>query len=90
MDRRAAERLQEADMKCKTRKYADGGKVLADEYGAGRPTFGKAVKARLGSGDGYGKPKMALNAERIYRPATKAGKDLQTAVSNRKKMLDET
>lgn len=76
-------------MKCKPRKYADGGKVLAEEYGAGVPTFGKAVKARLGMGDGYGKPKMALNAERLYKPVTKKGKDVQTAVSNRKKMLDE-
>lgn len=63
--------------------YADGGKVLAEEYGAGKPTFGKAVKARLGFGDGYGKPKGA------YKPVTKQGKDLQSAVTSRKKMLDE-
>lgn len=72
-------------MKCKPRKYADGGKVLAEEYGAGVPTFGKAVKARLGMGDGYGKPKS-----KSYAAVTKRGKDLQSAVSNRKKMLDET
>jgi hypothetical protein len=70
-------------MGCKTRKYSDGGKVLEREYGAGQPTFGKAVKAQFGAGDGFGKPK------REYRPLTKSGKALQTAVSNRKKMLDE-
>lgn len=75
--------------KCGPRKYSDGGKVLAEEYGAGRPTYGKAVKARVGMGDGYGKPKMALNAERIYTPATKAGKSLQSAVQKRKKALDD-
>lgn len=71
-------------MKCKPRKYADGGKVLAEEYGAGVPTFGKAVKARLGMGDGYGKPKG-----KSYTPVSKQGKSLQSAVQNRKKALDD-
>lgn len=74
--------------------YADGGKVeetLGTEYGAGKPTFGKAVKARLGFGDGYGKPsgRGGMSAERLYKPRTEAGKSLQSTVANRKKMLDE-
>lgn len=69
------------------RKYADGGKVLAEEYGAGKPTFGKAVAARLGFGDGYGKAKGKAVAN--YKPVSEKGKALQNTLSERQKMLNE-
>ena len=69
--------------KCGPRKYSDGGKVLEREYGAGKPTFLKAVGARLGMGDGYGKagPKR-MNVGN-------ATGTIGSVVSKRKKMLDD-
>lgn len=74
--------------------YADGGKVeeiLGTEYGVGKPTFGKAVKARLNMGDGYGKPtaRGGMSVEQIYRPVSKKGQDLQSVVQKRKKAIDD-
>lgn len=66
--------------------YADGGKVLQREYSAGKPTFLKAVAARFGVGDGYGK--AAPEPERLTVGNAKEG--MTTAVSKRKKLLDET
>lgn len=40
----------------KTRKCADGGTVGG---GYGKPTFARAVMAKVGVGDGYGNPKVA-------------------------------
>lgn len=46
-------------MKPMVRVYADGGKIVEREYG-GNPTFGKAVAANFGVGDGYSyRPKKA-------------------------------
>lgn len=67
------------------RVYADGGKVMEREYG-GKPTYLKSVMAKLGVGDGYSYgPKKA---KRLNIANAKAG--MTTAVSNRKKVLDET
>lgn len=70
---------------CGTRKYSDGGKVLAREYGAGKPTYLKALGARVGIGDGFGKAKAAPKRMDV----SNAKETLGTVVSNRKKMLDE-
>ena len=61
--------------------YADGGKV--------EPTFGRALMARVGIGDGYG------NAKNPPKPAKRmnvgnATETLGSVVAKRKKMLDET
>lgn len=69
--------------KCGPRKYSDGGKVLEREYGAGKPTYLKAVGARLGFGDGYGKAKP----EKLT--VSNAREGMASTVSKRKKMLDE-
>jgi hypothetical protein len=71
-------------MGCKTRKYSDGGKVLAREYMAGEPTYFKALKARVGLGDGYGKPK-----KRVFN-IENAREGMVDAISKKKKALDET
>lgn len=75
-------------MKCKTRKYADGGKVMEREYG-GSPTYAKALLSRVGIGDGYGGPKNPPKAAKRM-DVSNAASTLGTVVSKRKKMLDET
>lgn len=92
--------------KCGPRKYSDGGKVLEREYGAGKPTFLKAVGARLGMGDGYGKTKPQMTRQTLTRD-TATGKTskgpvekidvsnvarggFESAMQKRKKMLDDT
>lgn len=42
-------------MKCKPKKYANGGpvRVFADGGLAGKPTYLKSVAAKVGIGDGY-------------------------------------
>ncbi len=75
-------------MKCKTRKYADGGKVMEREYG-GSPTYAKALLSRVGIGDGYG------NSKNPPKPAKRmdvsnATSTLGNVMAKRKKMLDET
>lgn len=64
-------------MKCKPKKYANGGpvRVFADGGLAGKPTYLKSVAAKVGVGDGYDyfpkkspEPKK-IKAERIYKDA---------------------
>lgn len=70
-------------MGCKTRKFSDGGKVLAREYGAGQPTYLKSVMAKVGIGDGYGKAKpQRMNV-------ANATDTIGSVVSKRKKLLDD-
>ena len=81
-------------MKCKTRKYADGGKVMEREYG-GKPTFGKAVAANFGVGDGYSyRPKKAAPKAKPKEPEraniANAAVTYPEMIAKRKKMLDET
>lgn len=71
-----------------TRKMADGGKVLSSETIYGRPTYGRAVLARVGVGDGYGNPKPKKAKPKMSISNAKEG--MTELVSNRKKMLDET
>ena len=74
-------------MKCKTRKYADGGKVMEREYGAGQPTYLKSVMAKVGVGDGYGS-KKAKKAE-PKRLSISSSPDAMTEVmAKRKAALD--
>lgn len=73
-------------MGCKTRKYSDGGKVLEREYGAGKPTYLKALAARVGIGDGFGKAK----AKPKRMDVSNAASALPSVMASRKKMLDET
>lgn len=73
-------------MGCKTRKYSDGGKVMEREYG-GNPTYGKALLARVGIGDGYGNAKPKAKPKRMN--VSNASETLDTVVSKRKKMLDD-
>ena len=76
-------------MKCKTRKYADGGKVMEREYG--NPTFGKAVAANLGVGDGYSyRPKKAEKKKPREINVANAPVEFGNVMAKRKKMLDET
>jgi hypothetical protein len=66
----------------KVRKYADGGK--ANEYG--KPTFARAVAARVGVGDGYGNPKPAAPKRmNVANAATTMG----DVLAKRKKALNE-
>lgn len=64
-------------MKPMVRVYADGGKIVEREYG-GNPTFGKAVAANFGVGDGYSyrpkkaekkapQPRGGMSAEPLYK-----------------------
>lgn len=86
-------------MKCKPRKYADGGKVMEREYG-GNPTFGKAVAANFGVGDGYSyrpkkaEKKAAPKAAPKEKPreinVANAPAEFGNVIAKRKKMLDET
>lgn len=62
--------------------YADGGKVLAKEYGAGEPTLTKAMAARLGVGDGYGGVSDRLSL-------SNASRGMGKVMAKRKKVLDE-
>lgn len=62
--------------------YADGGKI--------EPTFGRALMARVGIGDGYGNAKNAPKPKPAKRMSISNATDtLGSVVSNRKKMLDE-
>lgn len=70
----------------KTRKYSDGGKVMEREYG-GNPTYGKALLARVGIGDGYGNAKPKAKPKKM--DVSNAASTIGTVVANRKKMLDE-
>lgn len=80
-------------MKCKTRKYADGGKVMEREYG-GKPSFSKAVASNFGVGDGYSyRPKKAPKAEAKPKPREinvgNAASEFGNVIAKRKKALDE-
>ena len=62
--------------------YADGGKV--------EPTFGRALMARVGIGDGYGNAKNAPKPKPKRMDVGNATETFGGVVSKRKKMLDET
>ena len=73
-------------MRKKPVKYADGGKVVEREYG--KPTYGKALLARVGIGDGYGSGKS--KAKKALTPVRDAvAKPFAGTIANRKKMLDD-
>lgn len=78
-------------MKCKARKYADGGKVVDREYGT--PTFGKAVAANFGVGDGYSyrpkkEPKAAKKEPRRINVGNAAA-EFGNVIAKRKEQLDQ-
>lgn len=74
-------------MKCKPRKYANGGQV--SEYG--KPTYGRALLARVGIGDGWGNPKKGKAVAKPKRmTVANAAQELPNALAKRRKMLDET
>ena len=60
-----------------------------DPYG--KPTYARAVLARVGIGDGYGNPKRnaVFVPERERMTVANAPEKLQTVISKRKKMLDD-
>ena len=60
--------------------YADGGKV--------EPTFGRALMARVGIGDGYGNAKNPPKPKRMT--VSNATETFGSTLAKRKKMLDET
>lgn len=62
--------------------YADGGKV--------RPTYARAVMARLGVGDGYGNPKDPPKPKERRMDVSNVTREFRGVVASRKKMLDET
>ena len=78
-------------MVCKTRKYSNGGKVIDSDYG--KPTFARAVMAKVGIGDGYGnsksapKPKDKDAGKRMT--ISNAPSKLSETLAKRKKMMDE-
>lgn len=77
-------------MGCKTRKYSDGGKVVDREYGT--PTFGKALAAKVGVGDGYSYfPKKAPKPKDTRRriDVSNATSEFGNVIAKRKKALDE-
>lgn len=55
------------------------------EYG--KPTYARAVMARVGIGDGWGNPRK--NQTKSSTPYQLPQTAVKTAVNNRKKMLDE-
>lgn len=79
-------------MKPMVRVYADGGKVVNREYGT--PTYGKALAAKVGVGDGYSY--MPKKAPRAKDPdagkrmsISNAAQKLPETMAKRKKMLDD-
>lgn len=69
------------------KRKADGGKVKGSEYG--KPTYARAVMARVGVGDGYGNPKTQPKAESKRMSVSNSTAAMSDVVSKRKKMLDE-
>lgn len=55
------------------------------EYG--KPTYARAVLARVGIGDGYGNPRK--NPTKVGTPYRLPQTAVKTAVNSRKKMLDD-
>lgn len=76
-------------MKPVVRVYADGGKVLEREYGAGKPTYGKALMARVGVGDGYGKAKAPKAKKPREINVANATQEFGNVIAKRKKELDD-
>ncbi len=79
-------------MKPMVRVYADGGKIVDREYGT--PTFGKALAAKVGIGDGYSyRPKKAPKAKDPNADKrmsiSNAPEKLPDMIAKRKKMLDD-
>jgi hypothetical protein len=80
-------------MICKKRKYSNGGKVVSSESEYGKPTFGRAVLAKAGIGDGYGnsksapKPKDKDAGKRMS--ISNAPSKLSETLAKRKQMLDQ-
>jgi len=80
-------------MKCKPKKYANGGpvRVFADGGLAGKPTYLKSVAAKVGIGDGYdyfpqkaSKPKDTRRKMDVSNAASEFG----NVMAKRKKSLD--
>jgi len=82
-------------MKCKPKKYANGGpvRVFAD---GGKPTYLKSVAAKIGIGDGYDyfPPKAAKATKpkdtRRKIDVSNATSEFGNVMAKHKKALDET
>jgi hypothetical protein len=59
---------------------------MAKKTEYGKPTYARAVLARVGIGDGWGNPKKMTKTSTPYTLPTTPVKQ---AVTNRKKMLDD-
>jgi hypothetical protein len=74
-------------MKCKPRKYSDGGKVVDREYGT--PTFPSALKNRLGmDDDGYGNSMKKPQPKKM--DVSNVASEFKNVMAARKKALDDT
>lgn len=65
---------------------------MAKKTEYGKPTYARAVMARLGVGDGWGNPKKAATPYKPPQQRMNVGNATATmpeAVAKRKKMLDE-
>lgn len=64
---------------------------MAKKSEYGKPTYARAVLARVGIGDGYGNPKRnaLFVPERERMNVANAPEKLEKVVSKRKKMLDD-
>lgn len=60
---------------------------MAKKTEYGKATYARAVLARVGVGDGWGNPRK--NPTKTSTPYQMPQTVVKTAVSNRKKMLDE-
>ena len=85
-------------MKCKPRKYANGGIPMlkgggipyADGGKIGKPTYAKSVAAKVGLGDGYNyfPPKAPKAKPKERMTISNAAQTLPEAMAKRKKALD--
>ena len=66
---------------------------MAKKSEYGKPTYARAVLARVGIGDGYGNPKrnavFVPERERERMTVANAPAKMESVVAKRKKMLDE-
>ena len=78
-------------MKCKPKKYANGGpvRVFADGGLAGKPTYLKSLAAKVGIGDGYDyRPKKETKAAPRKMDVSNATQEFGNVLAKRKKALD--
>lgn len=79
-------------MKCKPKKYANGGpvRVFADGGAVGKPTYAKALAAKVGIGDGYDYFPKKPKDNRRKMDVSNATREFGGVIAKRKKALDET